>query len=212
MATPVALRTKKKTPAKKTASARQPLTTDEKARIKLLHAAGKGRNEIAKELSRSGYTISKAIKEMGLGFDESQTVEATAARVAKMRDRRVDIAEKLLNDVELIHQRLWSEHTYYERGQDSLIPVTLPLPPLRDLRDGYSALQIALKGHTELIAGSTDATVESKRSVLANLIAGIHDVVARDKAEGRERPDMGAPVEADIPMQAGSATPQEESS
>lgn len=210
MATPVGLRTKtKKAPSKKPAT-NGPLTDDEREKIKQLHAAGKGRNAIATEIKRSGYTVSKAIKEMGLAFDESQTVEATASRVAKMRDRRVDLAEKLLNDVELIHQRLWSEHTYYERGTDSLIPVTLPLPPLRDLRDGYSALQIALKGHTELIAGSTDATVESKRSVLANLIAGIHDVVKADKAAGNSRPDMGAPVEGDIPMPADNAAAGEE--
>ncbi|WP_281256219.1 hypothetical protein [Nocardia amikacinitolerans] len=35
------------------------------------------------------------------------------------------------------------------RGLDSLVPITVPLPPLRDVRDGYAALSLALRSLSE---------------------------------------------------------------
>ncbi len=182
------------------------LTQAERDKIAALHAKGKGRNEIAREIGRSAYSVTKVVKELGLSFDEAATVEATAARVAQMKARRVDLAEKLLDDALKLRERLWSPHNYYERGQDAMIPMTLPLPPLRDARDGYAALQIALKGHMDLIAGSTDSSVEDKRSVLANLIDRIKTVVDEDKKNGAPPPDTSVPVNDE----AGTAAEQKE--
>lgn len=205
MATPVDLRTRApKEPAKE--PSRPPLTEAELEEIKQLHAEGKGRNEIAEAIGRSPSTVTKACKKLELSFDESQTVEATAARVAKMKAQRVDLAEKLLEDVLKMRERLWAPHTYYERGPDALVPVTLPLPPLRDARDGYSALQIALKGHLDLVSESTDTGIEGKRSVLANLIAGIKTAVKEDQDNGGEAPNMTlAANDGDVPDAAANA-------
>lgn len=188
MATPSNLRTRAKKEPRP--PQKPPLTEDEIEQIKQLHSEGKSRNQIAKEIGRSPASVTKVTKQLGLAFDESKTVEATAARVQAMKARRIDLAEQLLGDVEKMRDRLWSPHQYYERSGDSMIPITLPLPPLRDARDGYAALQIALKGHLELISESTDTGIEGKRSVLANLIDGIKKAVAEDKASGAEAPDM----------------------
>ncbi len=191
MATPTAARTR--TPKPKKEPSRPPLTEAEIEQIKQLHAEGKGRNEIAEAIGRSPASVTKVTKQLGLAFDESKTVEATAARVQKMKAQRIDLAEQLLEDVLKMRERLWSPHHYYERGPESLVPVTLPLPPLRDTRDGYAALQIALKGHLELVSESSDSGIEGKRSVLANLIAGIKSAVAQDQADGGSAPDSSLP-------------------
>ncbi|QOH59901.1 helix-turn-helix domain-containing protein [Rhodococcus rhodochrous] len=210
MATPTSARTRAKKAPK--APARPKLTDDELEQIKQLHSEGKGRNEIAETLGRAAATITSACKKLGLAFDESQTVEATAARVAQMKAKRIDLAEQLLDDALKIRERLWSPHHYYEKGPDSLVPVTLPLPPLRDTRDGYGALQIALKGHMELVSESTDTGIEGKRSVLANLISGIKSAVAEDRANGGEAPDMSlAANDGDVADPITNASAGEES-
>lgn len=56
------------------------LTDTEKARIAELHAAGKGRNDIARDLERSGDTIHRYCKKVGLLFDRTSTKAATEAR------------------------------------------------------------------------------------------------------------------------------------
>jgi len=213
VATPTSARSRaKKSPTTAKTPARPPLTEAELEQIKQLHAEGKGRNEIAEAIGRAAATITAAAKKLGLSFDESQTVEATAARVAKMKSQRMDLAEQLLEDVLKMRERLWSPHNYYERGPDSLVPVTLPLPPLRDTRDGYAALQIALKGHLELVSESTDNGIDGKRSVLANLIEGIKSAVAEDRAAGIEAPDMSlAANDGDVADPITNASAGEES-
>lgn len=191
MATPVSARTR--APRKPSAKGRNTLTDAEKAKIAQLHAAGTGRNEIARQLNRSPSLISKVVKDIGGEFDASASVEATALRQAKMKERRLDLAEKLLEDAENLRLRLQGPHTYYERAGENLIPVTLPHVPLRDVAAGYSALSIALKGHNDLMSGSAETSMEAKRSVLANLIDGIKGQVAADKAAGIAAPDMSAP-------------------
>ena len=60
----------------------RPITDEDRRRVRELHAAGKGRNAIARELRRSGQTVSKLAGELGLSFDRSETVAATEARKA----------------------------------------------------------------------------------------------------------------------------------
>lgn len=169
-----------KPPPKKRAP--RPVTEKERAQARKLAAEGVARNEIARRLKRSAATITKIIREAGQSFDRSQTAEATAARVEDMKARRLEIAELLLADVPKLHERLWSPHRYYERGPDAPIEMELPLPPLRDVRDGYGAIGLALRGHQDMMRESSTATVENKRSVLGDLIAGLKAAYDADKA------------------------------
>jgi len=73
-----------------------PITDEERARVKELHAQGMSRNDIARVINRSGDTVSKIAREAGLSFDRSMTIAATNARQADMAAERVRLTERLL--------------------------------------------------------------------------------------------------------------------
>ncbi|WP_067839704.1 helix-turn-helix domain-containing protein [Nocardia lijiangensis] len=159
------------------------LTDTDRERIIELHAAGKGRNEIAALLGVDPATITYWARRLDIRFDESQTAEATAARLEQLKRRRLDFAEMIESQIPALHERLWSPVTTYERGLDSLVPVTVPLPPLRDVRDGYTALSLALRSLSELLTSQSNETVASDRSMLGDLFGKLKAAVEQDQAE-----------------------------
>ncbi|MET7772422.1 hypothetical protein [Nocardia sp. NPDC005366] len=184
------------------AAGRRPgkLTEADRDRIVELHAEGRGRNEIATILGVDPAAITYWARRLGIRFDQSQTAEASAARLEQLKRRRLDFAEMLEAQIPALHERLWSPVTSYERGLDTLIPVTLPLPPLRDVRDGYTALSLALRSLSELIANQSNETVASDRSMLGDLFGKLKAAVEQDhveQAQGLDADLTAAPDEAD---------------
>ncbi|MFG2186318.1 helix-turn-helix domain-containing protein [Nocardia iowensis] len=179
-------RPKKTAPPRSQAAARDggsrpgKITADDQQRIIELHAQGKGRNEIAEHLGVTRATITYWARKLELRFDESQTAEATAARLEQLKRRRLDLAEMIEAQIPALHQRLWSPVTTYERGLDFLVPVTVPLPPLRDVRDGYTALSLALRSLSELLTSQSNDTVASDRSMLSDLFGKLKAAVDAD--------------------------------
>ncbi|KZM68143.1 helix-turn-helix domain-containing protein [Nocardia terpenica] len=165
------------------------ITDTGRQRIIDLHAVGKGRNQIAAELGVDPRTITYWANKLGLRFDQAITAEATAARLEQLKGRRLDMAEMIAARIDDLHERLWSPHTTYERGDGELIPVTLPLPPLRDLRDGYTALSLALRSLTELVNSQANETVAADRSMLADLARNLKSAVEADHARGEPTPE-----------------------
>ncbi|MFG1794003.1 helix-turn-helix domain-containing protein [Nocardia sp. NPDC049149] len=159
------------------------ITSEDQQRIIELHAQGKGRNEIAELLGVTRATITYWARKLELRFDESQTAEATAARLEQLKRRRLDLAEMIEAQIPALHQRLWSPVTTYERGLDSMIPITVPLPPLRDVRDGYTALSLALRSFSELLTSQSNDTVAGDRSMLSDLFGKLKAAVDADTAE-----------------------------
>ena len=179
-------------------SGRRPgkLTDEDRDRIAELHAQGKGRNEIAALVGVDPSTITYWARRLGLRFDQAQTAEASAARLEQLKRRRLDFAEMLEAQIPALHERLWGPVTTYERGLDTLIPVTLPLPPLRDVRDGYTALSLALRSLSELIANQSNETVASDRSMLGDLFGKLKAAVEQDRAEQDQADaDLTTPAE-----------------
>lgn len=58
-----------------------------------LHAAGHGRNEVARRLGVSTGTVSAAARIAGVEFDRSSTEVATRTRTVQLADHRADLAE-----------------------------------------------------------------------------------------------------------------------
>lgn len=92
------------------------LTDADRATILALHAAGKSRNDIAREVQRSGSTVTKVVHQAGLTFDRTATEAATRARRADFRAVRAELSEKLLNDALLLREQIWEPHEYIEHG------------------------------------------------------------------------------------------------
>ncbi|MGW3442187.1 helix-turn-helix domain-containing protein [Streptomyces sp. NPDC001076] len=94
-----------------------PVTDEERQRVRELHAAGKGRNEIATELGRSGRTISEIAKGLGLSFSRASEVrQATEIRQADLADRRAALAQRLQDVAERELEKVNQPHLYWDWG------------------------------------------------------------------------------------------------
>lgn len=72
-----------------------------------LHAEGKGRNEIARELDLPPKTVTRSAKLQGLIFDGSQALMPTEVRRREAQERRAILTIALLDDVERLRERLF---------------------------------------------------------------------------------------------------------
>ncbi|MFE4548875.1 helix-turn-helix domain-containing protein [Streptomyces sp. NPDC056785] len=96
---------------------KNPVTDAERERVRELHAAGMGRNEIATELGRSGRTISEIAKGLGLSFARAaQVQQATEIRTADLADRRTRFAVELQDLAERELKKVNAPHTYFDWG------------------------------------------------------------------------------------------------
>lgn len=123
------------------------LTEAENKMIRKLHAAGKGRNDIAKELGRSGQTISRAAERLGITFERGPEVAAaTAAKVADAKARRAQLQLDLLDDAERLRQQLFAKTTAFNfGGRDNTYNETeLNEPTFGDKRNIVQAVSAAI--------------------------------------------------------------------
>lgn len=94
-----------------------PVTDEERERVRQLHAEGRGRNEIANELGRSGRTISEIAKGLGLSFARAGEVrQATEIRLADLADRRAALAQRLQDIAERELEKVNQPHLYWDWG------------------------------------------------------------------------------------------------
>lgn len=95
----------------------RPVTDEELAEIRSLHAQGKGRNDIARALKRSGRTISEQAARMGLSFARAAEVrQATEIRQADLAKLRTDLAYDLTVDGIRLREQLWEPCTVFSFG------------------------------------------------------------------------------------------------
>lgn len=122
-------------------------------------AGEKSRNKIARDHGVSVGSVTNIARASLTGevFDRSRTQKATraveadtrAARAVLAADRAA-LAADLLADAQRLRDRAWSKYSYYERGREGPELVTLDLPPLREVKEGYAALGISVQRHLEL--------------------------------------------------------------
>ncbi|MEU4171007.1 helix-turn-helix domain-containing protein [Streptomyces sp. NPDC026665] len=94
-----------------------PVTDEERERVRELHAEGKGRNEIAEILGRGGRTISSIAKSLGLSFSRAAEVrQATEIRTADLADRRAALAQRLQDVAERELEKVNKPHLYWDWG------------------------------------------------------------------------------------------------
>lgn len=129
-----------------------PVTDEDRQRVAELHAEGLNRNAIAREIGRSGSTVSKIAVELGLSFDRTAVKAATEARVADAKARRAALMNELLDDAEKLRQQLFApttihsfggkDHTYNSRSVDQ--------PLFKDQRDIVQAVNTAISASLRL--------------------------------------------------------------
>ncbi|MGS2641693.1 hypothetical protein [Streptosporangium sp. G12] len=145
--------------------------TKRAAILSAIKAGGNSCRGIARDHEVSDATVRKIAKDEHVvdAFSRAQTEKATRARTIDMKARRAEIAEVLLGDVDRLRERAWSRYRYYERGPEGPELVVLDLPPLREAREAYTALGIAIDKHDKLIKMDSDNGAEHAKSVLGAL-------------------------------------------
>jgi hypothetical protein len=157
-----------------------------KTRRKIIEAIKAGvlsRNAIAKKYGVSHQTVTNIATAAGIKnpFDRSQTEAGTRAAAADMAARRTELAKLLLDDAFELRGRARSPYTYYERGVNGPVKVTLDLPPLRETREGYTALAIAVDKHHKLVALDSDV------SGLSAVDAWLRDMIGDAAAQAAQQ-------------------------
>lgn len=135
-----------------------PVTDDERRRIREMHAVGFSRNQIARKLGRSHRTITIHANEMGLEFDRHMTEAATAARKADLAERRVLLAEALQGDAEKLTERIWQKYRVFNfGGSDNRYSSKLvDEPPAEAQRNLMQAAATAIDRSLKLCPPETD--------------------------------------------------------
>lgn len=132
---------------------------------------GISRNEVARRMGRSAYSVTKMAHSRGLTFDRTKTRAATEAMVADAAARRAALAEALLNDAERLRRELFSptlafnfggkDNTYEERE--------IPQPTPADQLKIVQAVATAAKSHLELVKYDQGDEADTAKSILAGL-------------------------------------------
>lgn len=152
--------------------AQRPVTDEERTRILELHAAGKGRNQIRREVGRSAAVVSQVVHEAGGTFDRTgQVAAATAAKQADNRAKRAQLMTDLLDDAQRLRESLWEpvvvynfggkDNTYEEQVHDE--------PDAASKLKLMQAVGVAIDRSLKIDEHDSGAGVDAARSMLTDL-------------------------------------------
>lgn len=178
----------------------RPVDAPTRARVLDLHAAGRSRNAIARELNLSGSTVSRIVAEAGRSFDRAETRAATVAAVDDARARRARLAADLLADAERLRAQLWAPITLGAFGgrDNTWNEVRLAEPPPAEKRTILAAVHSAIRDHIELVrVDAARAEVDQVRGVLGDIMDGIR------RAHAAAEPTVDAEAEPTPPEPGG---------
>lgn len=144
--------------------------------------AGKPRNQIARDHSVSGSTVTSIAKNAGIdrAFDRSKTQKCARARVFDAAAARNTLIEDLYGDAQKLRQRAWSEYTQVVTGPQGAEFVTTKLPPLSEVRSAYTAFGIAVDKASRL----EDRNSGSAAAVAGSLLGSLFDQLQQEHGDG----------------------------
>lgn len=162
----------------------RPVTEETYEEVRRLHAQGLCRNQIARELGRSGRTISIISAKLGLSYNRAATEEATRARMADLAERRAILAEELHTDAERLSARMWEpakvfafggkDNTYAEEHVDE--------PPADAKKSLMAAAGIAIDRSLKLCPAQDDGGAEAAKSMVGQMLTGLTAVYREQQA------------------------------
>ncbi|MFE2019875.1 hypothetical protein ACFW9O_17750 [Streptomyces sp. NPDC059499] len=167
----------------------RPVTDEDRAEFRRLHAEGCSRNEIARRTGRSGRTVSLHAADMGLTFDRAATEVATRARMADLAEKRTILAEALTDDALRLSAQVWQPSVVYNIGgkDNTYTEEPVPEPPAADKRALMAAATNAAAQALRLVPPTAEENgLAAARSVLSDLADGIKHLAGQqeDTEEG----------------------------
>jgi hypothetical protein len=143
-----------------------------------INAGHKTRNQIARDHSVSGATVTKLAAQAkgSTAFDRSQTEKAARAKKFDAALVRAQLIERLYGMAGGLLDRVESPYTVPMAGAGGEIQfVTSKLPPLRDAQSGMSAAAIAIDKALRLEDRNGDGRVDAAKSLLGSLFKTLRD-------------------------------------
>lgn len=137
------------------------LPDEDRDRILALHAEGKTRNDIAREVGRSGSTVSRVVRHAGLSFDRASTIEATKARQADLAEMRADLEMRYLERAAELLEQMDEPHLVFNIGgkENTYTEHLLDRPTTGDIRNLMQSASIATTASLKIATagvGDTD--------------------------------------------------------
>ncbi|MFD3911213.1 helix-turn-helix domain-containing protein [Streptomyces sp. NPDC058603] len=163
---------------------REPITDADREQVRRLHTEGKTRNQIAREIGRSGSTVSKIAKALDLSFERGpEVVAATDARRVDLATRRQQFAERLHESAERLHAQLFAPCTVGAFGgkDNEWSQVDLDRPQFADQRQILAGVSIAVDKSLKLAPAEGGQGAEDVRSMLGTLGEVLADAFADDE-------------------------------
>ncbi|MFB9929182.1 helix-turn-helix domain-containing protein [Amycolatopsis halotolerans] len=150
------------------------ITDADRERVRELHAEGRTRNDIAREISRSPSTVTGIAQALGLSFDRSATAAATHARQVDNRARRTEIVGRLYGRAERILGRLEADrYTFTATTINGIESKVLDHVPAPDEKALASAMSTHLSAAAKLEQVDADTGAEGARSMLGGLAVAL---------------------------------------
>lgn len=134
-----------------------PVTDDERDQVAALHAAGRSRAQIARELGRSASTVGRIADGLGLSWDRTATAAATAARTVDLAARRAHLAALLIEDAIEMRDRYRSPYVVKAvTAEGDIVSMRYDLPPAAETRNLVTALAVLVDKHLALVKADAD--------------------------------------------------------
>jgi hypothetical protein len=152
----------------------RPVTQEDRDRVAELHAEGKGRNDIADIMDRSGSTISRiaASFDPPLSFERGPEVAAaTAARKSDLAALRAELAFNLTVDADKLRRQMWEETTVYSFGgkENTYEDHVFDEAPAAEKRALMGAAGMAIDRSLKLEPIEQSSGLEGAKSMLGSL-------------------------------------------
>ncbi|NJP74564.1 helix-turn-helix domain-containing protein [Streptomyces sp. C1-2] len=161
------------------------ITDHDREQVRLLHAEGHSRNEIARRIGRGGRTVTRIAAELGLDFDRARTAAATEAKMIDAKARRAAIIQGLYSvaEDELAYLRQDDEYQLVEVSLGKPVKYTVDRLPAQDRKALVSSISTATSAAARLEALDGDPGVDAARSMLGSLAEGLNKLAGLDGGE-----------------------------
>ncbi|MFD3638213.1 hypothetical protein [Streptomyces griseus] len=152
--------------------------------LRELHAEGKGRNVIAREMGIATGCVSRTAEHLGLTFDRTAIQAATVARLADLAERRSVIALKFTDVAEDSLDRIYQPTTVYAFGgsTNTYAEHTFDEAPAVERRALVAAAGTATDRSLKLAPVEASSNLDGAKSMLGNL-GNILSAYSRDMDE-----------------------------
>lgn len=168
------------------AGGRPPISQADRDQVATLHAAGHGRNEIARRTGVGAGTVTKIIHELGGSFDRDPGVIAgTAAQQVDLKARRLALQSRIIARAEAIMDRLEAP-TFQTvlRGEGGAENArTLDFVPARDEKDLLWAVGSCMTVDERIEKGQGMAGDQVASSMLVTLFKDVQGAWEQARAE-----------------------------